>query len=72
MSLILKSSYHRNRKQSVCTDNEFSTFKSVKLIIHQGSNLETLLFLAYSNDLPLSPNSVPKLFTDDTHRFMHR
>ena len=62
----LISSYLRNRKQFVCINNEFSTFKSVELGVPQGYILGPLLFLVYINDLPLSLNSVPRLFVDDT------
>ena len=62
----LISSYLRNRKQFVCINNEFSTFKSIELGVPQGSILGPLLFLVYINDLLLSLNSVLKLFADDT------
>ena len=62
----LISPYLRNRKQFVCINNEFSTFKNIELGDPQGSILGPLLFLVYINDLPLSLNSVPRLFADDT------
>ena len=62
----LTSSYLRNRKQFVCINNKFSTFKSIDLGVPQGSILGPLLFLVYINYLPLSLNSVPRLFADDT------
>ena len=62
----LISSYLRNRKQFICINNEFSTFKSIELDVLQGSILGPLLFLVYINDLPLSLNSVPRLFANDT------
>ena len=58
--------YLRNRKLFVCINNEFSTFKSIDLGVPQGSILGPFLFLVYINDLPLSLNSVPILFADDT------
>ena len=62
----LISSYLRNRKQFVCVNNEFSTFKSIELGVPQGFILGPLLFLVYIYNLPLSLNSVPRLFADDT------
>ena len=62
----LISLYLRNRKQFACINNEFSTFKSIELGVPQCSILEPLLFLVYISDLPLSLNSVPRLFADDT------
>ena len=58
--------YRRNQKQFVCINNEFSTFKSIELDVHQRSILEPLLFLVYINDLPLSLHSVPRLVANDT------
>ena len=60
------SSYLRNRKQFVCINNEFSTFKAIELGVPQGSILEPVLFLVYMNDLPLSFNSVPRLVVNGT------
>ena len=62
----LMSSYLRNQKQFVCINNEFSTFKSIDLGASQSSILGPVLFLVYIYDLPLSFNSVPRLFADDT------
>ena len=62
----LISSYLRNRKQFVCINTEFSTFKSIELGVPQGSILGPFLFLVYINDLLLSLKSVPRLFAEDT------
>ena len=59
-------SYLRNRKQFVCINNEFSTFKRIELGVSQNSILGPLLFLVFINDLPLFLNSVPRLFAVDT------
>ena len=62
----LISSYLRNRKQFVCINNEFSTFKSIELGVTQGSIFGPLLLSVYIIDLPLSLNSITRLFADDT------
>ena len=59
-------SFLENRKQFVCINKFCCTLSDVNIGVPQGSILSLLLFLLYSNDLPNSVNSAPRLFADDT------
>ena len=60
--------YLSNRPQSVNYNDHDSDLKMMKGGVRQGSILDPLLFLIYSNDLPsVSKYFMPILFADDTN-----
>ena len=66
-ALIWFKSYLIHRMQQVSVDNNKSEFQQVKHGVPQGSILGPLLFLLFTNDLPLYLNIVKAdLYADDT------
>ena len=66
-SLKLLESYLSNRSQTCFINGSFSTCKSVRCGIPQGSILGPLSFLVYINDLPNCLSyCTPRMFADDT------
>jgi len=65
--LKLLKSYLHNRTQYCCVGNSISDPGTIQCGIPQGSNLGTLLFLIYVNDLPSClEHSTVRMFADDT------
>ena len=54
-----------DRTQQVVVENKFSALTPVISGVPQGSVLSPLLFLVFINDLPISIDSLVKLYTDD-------
>ncbi len=67
-SILIITSYLRNRKHHVCIDGIYSESLECTVGVPQGSCLGPLLFFIYTNDLNyLLENKVnPVLFADDT------
>ena len=60
-------SYLTNRTQKCRVNDHLSSSNPVNCGVPQGSNLGTLLFLVYTNDLPNCFNcAIPRMFADDT------
>ena len=59
-------SYLSNRKISVNLENFFSKISSILCHVRQGSILGSLLFLVYSNDMPMALKCNLFLYADDT------
>ena len=64
--LKLLKNYLRNRKQQTLYQGTLSDYKTITCRVLQGSTLGPLLFLMYTNDLPLHPNFKVRLLADDT------
>ena len=61
------TSYLSERKQFCYVNGIHSLFKSINYGVPQGSCLGPLLFLIYTNELPLViKNATPSIFADDT------
>ena len=68
LTLKLFQSYLTNRTQICKVDQTMSNTRTVKCGILQGSNLSTLLFLLYINDLPnCLTSSSTSMFADGTN-----
>ena len=65
--LRLLEKYLDKRKKRVILDEQCSSWKIILSGVRPG--LVPLLFLIYINDLPHGPNSVCKIFEDDTSIF---
>ena len=63
--LEMMNSFLSNRQQTVYVNSCFSSSKTIKYGIPQGSVLGPLLFSIYINDLPLYINNCCELFCDD-------
>ena len=63
--------YLQNRKQFVSINNFKTKFEPVRYGVPQASILEPLLFLLYINNLPVSLNTMPRLFADGTTLLIH-
>ena len=59
-------SYLSNRKISVNLENSFSKISSILCHVRPGSILGSLLFLVYSNDMPMALKCNLFLYADDT------
>jgi len=61
-------SYLRQRHQRVTLNNNWSSWKEVRHGVPQGSILEPLLFLIYTNFLSknVSDRTIPVFFAEDT------
>ena len=66
-SLKWFESYLKNRTQKCRVNDHLSSSNPVSCGVPQGSNLGSLLFLVYINDLPNCLNwAIPRMFADDT------
>lgn len=63
------SSFLQNRKFRVRIENQLSSSRPVQAGVPQGSCLSPLLYLIFTNDIPLTPKSNLSLFADDTMFF---
>jgi hypothetical protein len=63
--LILKS-YLQNRHFLINIENEYTELSSVNARVPQGSVLGQLLYLVFTADLPISPETTSATFADDT------
>ena len=66
MTNKLLLSYLHNRRQFVVINNASSMLERINYGVPQGSILGPLLFLLCINDLPVSLQTTPRLFADDT------
>lgn len=65
LTCLIKS-FLTNRKFRIKIGNHLSTVKHIKAGVPQGSCLSPLLYAAYINDLPTTPQAKIALFADDT------
>jgi len=60
-------SFLNGRAQRVVVNGQKSSWTDVILEVPQGSILDPILFIIYTNDIPQSVDSVCQLFADDTN-----